>query len=188
MCYAKRAMENAYIPPGALQAIRARLSEQDRAIVDLLAGTGYRLDDILYSRVYHWSGDSVSLRERKTGNIRTVRITPETRSAIAIINRTNKPIGQPHRPRLSYFLPTTRINPPTGCRAKRHRSTIHAHFARAVQEAGYAGCGYTVHSLRKVYAHRLYERTGSLLAVQRDLGHKHLATTLLYALGDAVRL
>lgn len=188
MCYAEEAMENAYIPPGALSAIRARLSEQDRAIIDLLTETGYRLDDVLYSRVYHWSGDSVSLRERKTGNIRTVRITPETRSAIATINRINIPIGQPLRPRLSYFIPTTRINAPTGCRAKRHRSTIHAHFARAVREAGYAGCGYTVHSLRKVYAHRLYERTGSLLAVQRDLGHKHLATTLLYALGDAVRL
>lgn len=181
-------MENAYIHPGALAAIRARLSDQDRAIVDILAGTGYRLDDLLYSRVYHWSGDQVSLRERKTGNIRTVKLTPETRSAIAIINRCNTSPSQPIRPRLAYFLPTTRINPPAGCRAKRHRSTIHAHFARAVREAGFAGCGYTVHSLRKVYAHSLYERTGSLLAVQRDLGHKHLATTLLYALGDAVRL
>lgn len=181
-------MENAYIPPGALQAIRARLSEQDRAIVDILAGTGYRLDDVLYSRVYHWSGDSVSLRERKTGNLRTVALPPEIRSAIATVNRYNTPIGQPQRSRLAYFIPTSRKSAPQKCRHKRHRSTIHAHFARAVREAGYEGSGYTVHSLRKVYAHRLYERTGSVLAVQRDLGHKHLATTLLYALGDVVRL
>lgn len=181
-------MENSYIPPGALLAIRARLSEQDRAIVDLLAGTGYRLDDILYSRVYNWAGATVTLRERKTGNKRTVTITSELRQAIATINRYNTPSGQTRRPRLAYFLQTTRINAPAGCRHKRHRSTIHSHFQRAVREAGYAGCGYTVHSLRKVYAHNRYKETGSLLAVQRDLGHKHLATTLLYALGDAVKL
>lgn len=181
-------MENAYIPPGPLAAIRARLPPDDRAIVDILTGTGYRVDDLLYSRVWQWQGEQVTIRERKTGNVRTVRITAPVRAAIAEINRAAIKPGQAKRPRFAYLIGSTRPNAPRKCRRKRHRSTIFRHFARAVREAGFAGCGYTVHSLRKVYAHAQYERTGSLLAVQRDLGHKSLSTTLLYALGDAVRL
>ena len=181
-------MENAFIPPGPLAAIRARLPPEDRAIVDVLTGTGYRVDDLLYSRVWQWRGDTVTLRERKTGNTRTVPVTAPVRAALAVINRAALRPGQAERPRLAYLIGSTRQRAPVRCRRKRHRTTIFRHFARAVREAGYAGCGYTVHSLRKVYAHSLYERTGSLLAVQRDLGHKSLSTTLLYALGDVVRL
>ena len=180
-------MENAYIPPDALREVRARLNEYDRAIVDLITLTGYRIDDILFTRVCSWAGAEVTLCERKTGHLRTLKITTELRQVINTINRKNKPDGQRKRSPLAYFIPTTR-RIRKGCRHKIHRTTIYRHFEQAVREAGFEGCGYTIHSLRKVYAHDQYKKTGSLLAVQRDLGHKHLETTILYALGDQIRL
>lgn len=180
-------MENAYIPPEALRAVRARLNQYDRDIIDLITLTGFRIDDILFTRVCSWAGDSVSLCERKTGHMCTVPITTELRQVINRINRRNKPDGQRKRSPLAYFIPTTR-RIRKGCRHKIHRTTIYRHFEAAVAEAGYTGCGYTIHSLRKVYAHERYKATGSLLAVQKDLGHKHLETTILYALGDQIKL
>lgn len=41
----------------------------------------------------------------------------------------------------------------------------------------------SMHSARKIYAINLYRRTGDYNAVQRDLGHEHLETTLIYIHG-----
>ena len=55
---------------------------------------------------------------------------------------------------------------------------------KAVDRANCSGRGYSPHSLRKVYAVRALAKTGDLLAVQSDLNHSHLSTTMLYALSD----
>jgi integrase/recombinase XerD len=39
----------------------------------------------------------------------------------------------------------------------------------------------SVHSLRHTFATRLYRQTGDLRLVQRALGHRHIATTEIYA-------
>jgi len=39
----------------------------------------------------------------------------------------------------------------------------------------------SVHSLRHTFATRLYSKTGDLRLVQRALGHRHIATTEIYA-------
>ena len=41
----------------------------------------------------------------------------------------------------------------------------------------------SMHSARKIYAINLYRKTGDYNAVQRDLGHEHLSTTLIYIHG-----
>jgi site-specific recombinase XerD len=46
----------------------------------------------------------------------------------------------------------------------------------------------TVHSLRHTFATRLRERTGDLRIVQAALGHRHLATTEVYAHVDAAEV
>ena len=43
------------------------------------------------------------------------------------------------------------------------------------------------HSARKVFAVELYEKTGDLAAVQRNLDHEYVSTTLIYALADELR-
>ncbi len=132
--------------------------------MDLLVTTGYRLDDILRLRNWQIKGKSITIRERKTGNIRTVE------------NTCSKVCGNP----LEYLF---KGRGRTGEKKKLHRSTFWRHFERAVCAAGLDGRGYTVHSLRKVYAVNLYRATGDVKAVQTDMGHKSLATTCLYVLG-----
>ena len=71
---------------------------------------------------------------------------------------------------------------------KLHRSTAYRQFEKAVGKAGLKGKGYTVHSLRKLYAVRLYQSTGSLLKVQEDLNHGKIQTTMFYVFDFDVKL
>lgn len=158
--------QNNYIPDGDLAKIRSRLTGDDVMIMDLLLETGYRLDDVLRLRRYQLSGKSITVRERKTGNVRTVTYSGRYR-----VTGCN----------LGYVFSTRRGR--AGDRRKVHRTTFWRHFERAVVSAGLDGRGYTVHSLRKCYAVALYRRTGSVELVQRDLGHHSIATTALYLLG-----
>ncbi len=132
--------------------------------MDMLVLTGYRLDDILHLRKWQLAKEQITLRERKTGNIR------------AVDNPCVKPCGHP----FEYMFGGRGRQ---GERKKLHRTTFWRHFERAVCAAGLDGKGYTVHSLRKIYAVTRYKATGDIRAVQTDLGHKSLATTCLYVLG-----
>ena len=67
---------------------------------------------------------------------------------------------------LRYLFPT-RTNRSEQKRRKLHRSTAHRHFAEAVKKAGFSNCGYTVHSLRKIYARIYIKRLDLALAAQR---------------------
>lgn len=133
---------------------------------DLLLETGFRIDDVLRIRKYQLRRDYITLKERKTGNVRTVPYSGKYR-----VSGGN----------LSYVFPSRRGR--AGDKRKLHRSTFWRHFEKAVKAAGLSGRGYTVHSLRKCYAVELYKRTGDVLRVQKDLGHKNLSTTCLYLLG-----
>lgn len=165
-------MTNTWIPPQRLAEIREMMNSRDQLITDVLVETGFRLDDIMHIRKSSLSGCSVHLREMKTGRYRTANLSPET------ARRLTEYAAKRHT--LSYLFPALR----RAKRKKQHRSTYWRHFVRAAKDAGYAGCGYTPHSLRKVYAVALLQRSGSLAAVQKDLGHTNISTTAIYALSD----
>ena len=174
--------QNQWIPPEHYAAIRRRLDPRMAALCDLLRDTGYRVDDVLRSTVGEWRGkDSVTLYEYKTKKRRTVYLTEPARSAVRRLLsyrydlRDDDPLCPARRPVV-------------GGRPWLHRSTVYRAFVRASERAGLSDRGYTVHSLRKCYARSAYERTGSLLAVQRDLGHKSLETTLWYVTGSDIHL
>lgn len=154
-------LANNYIPPQDLAAIRRGLNARDKQIMDILVLTGYRLDDVLHLRKWQISKKTIRLTERKTGNIRTVD------------NPCVKPCGHP----FEYVFGGRGRQ---GEQKKLHRSTFWRHFEKAVEAAGLSNKGYTVHSLRKVYAVNLYMQTRDIKAVQKDLGHKNIATTCLY--------
>ena len=181
----KKPIASAYIEPQDLDKIRRRLSREDCALVDILRLSGYRVDDLLCSVEFQWSGKtSVTLKEAKTGNIRTVKITPELREAIDRYKSVRRLKWKPTM--LTYFVQARRFRKDDA--HKRHRTTLYRHFAEAVKKAGLEGKGYTVHSLRKCYAVNLYASTGSLLAVQKDLGHSNIATTCLYVFASRASL
>jgi len=57
------------------------------------------------------------------------------------------------------------------------RITYHRHLKRAC-EAARSDC--SAHSTRKLYARNIFERTGSIEAVQKALNHKYITTTAAY--------
>lgn len=170
-------MTSHWIPDKEYMEILKKLNDRDQKIVRLLRFTGYRVDDVLYSRCWQWQAPKVTIKEAKTGKLRTVDRTP----AMKLI--TEALIGDRHI--LEYLVPTRHRR--QNRRKKIHRTTLWRHFEAAVKKCGYDGRGYTLHSLRKCYAVDLLRKTGSFVAVQEDLGHKYLSTTLLY-LKDALTL
>lgn len=172
-------IRNRYIPPDHLDRIMRHAVSEDRIIYTLAIETGYRIDDILTIR-QHQATTAINtgvltLKESKTGKSRTVKLSSEALRAIQ--RQFEGGIGVKHP--LKYLFPS-KTSRKAQKRQKLHRSTVQRHFAEAVKRAGLAGRGYTVHSLRKVYARRLYDRTRSALTVMRDLNHDNIDTTLLY--------
>ena len=170
---------NAYIPDEHYRKIRECLRPEYRYLVDLLRLTGFRVDDLLSTRNYQWSGAEIALRERKTGNTRRIQITPVITLSLSRYRRAHS--GRRELNQLAFTFQAVRHG--EGMRHKLHRSTIYRAWETAIKDAGLEGRGYTIHSLRKCYAVDLLKRTGSVEAVQRDLGHKYLSTTLLYIYG-----
>ena len=144
-----------------------------KPIFMLLAETGFRVDDILKMRkwvlVKALDTGVLALTEAKTGKSRSVQLSDVAMSVL-------RGLKTPQKSSLSYVFHTLR----RVYRMKRHRSTLTRQFTAAAERAGLAGRGYTVHSLRKLYARRLYNKTRSLLAVQRDLNHANQQTTMFY--------
>ena len=172
-------MRNTQITEMDFSRILRASSREDRALWTLAVETGYRIDDLLRVRQYQISRATsadepfLSLVERKTGKTRAVPLSPRALDAIRVLWGL---VEQRHP--LAYFFQARRRLP--GQKNKLHRVTVYRHFNRLLQETKLDGKGYTVHSLRKLYALRAYERTGSLLAVKADLNHTSLNTTMLY--------
>ena len=173
--------QNRYIPPDHYAAIRRRLSPRMAAMCDLLRWTGFRVDDVLHTTIGDWRGDQITIAERKTGNVRTVHINAIARAAVRRLTAY-----RPEAPDSEPLFRGERLR--AGDAPWMHRSTAWKRFKEAVTEAGLDGYGYTIHSLRKIYAVGEYDRTHSLLAVQKDLGHKRIETTLWYVCGSDISL
>ena len=173
--------QNRHIPRDHYAQIRRNLDPRMASLCDLLRATGYRIDDVLHTTVGDWRGRSVTIREAKTGNSRTVELSQAAQDAVKrlLAYRASAPDDEP-------MFRGQRSRP--GDRPWLHRSTVWRRFTAAVCVAGLDGYGYTIHSLRKCYAVDVYDRTQSLLAVQRDLGHKKIDTTLWYVCGSDVKL
>lgn len=174
--------QNRHIPRDHYAQIRRQLSPRMAALCDLLRSTGYRIDDVLHTTAGDWRGRSVTIKEAKTGNTRTVELSQAAQDAVRrlLANRPQPVADDEPMFRGQRFRP--------GDRPWLHRSTVWRRFTAAVRAAGLDGYGYTIHSLRKCYAVDVYDRTQSLLAVQRDLGHKKIDTTLWYVCGSDVKL
>lgn len=171
-------MRNSQISKTDYERILRASSPEDRALWILAAETGFRIDDLLRARQYQISRATAEkpfliLAERKTGKTRGVSLSPRALDAIAtlwgLIERRHP---------LAYFFQARRRL--LGQKNKLHRTTVYRHFNKLLRETKLDKEGYTVHSLRKLYARTAYERTGSLLAVQRDLNHSSVNVTMLY--------
>lgn len=179
----KTSLRNHWIPEPDLAAIFSRLRQEDEAIARLSLLTGFRIEDILESRLVDWNSGSIILQERKTGKLRGIPNNSAIRGTIEEIRACTQDRREwtEHN---GYLVPA-RKRSPDGKPRHLARSTIWRAWHRAIEQADKIGYGYTVHSLRRCYAVREWRRTGSIEAVQRDLGHKYAGTTYSY-LQDAI--
>jgi len=58
-----------------------------------------------------------------------------------------------------------------------HRSTIHRRIKKAIKGLKFNA---SAHSMRKLYAHSIFDETHDLKKVQESLNHRNLTTTLAY--------
>lgn len=170
-------MKNRFINATDMTRIMRVSEPDDRAVWVICSDTGFRIDDILSLR--QWQVDRalkppflLEIKEKKTGKSRTVTLSDNCVRAFKLLSGNIV-----HRHPLAYFFQSRSRH---GDRKKIHRSTVFRHFNRVLKCCGFDTKGYTVHSLRKVYAHNAYTRTGSLLRVKADLNHDKVETTMLY--------
>ena len=150
-------------------------------IIDLLTATGLRVDDLLNTEARAWQGRAVTVKEAKTGKSKFVIVDDEIiRPAI---NRLSRLTAGRRGDGCVCLVPSLRCR--DGRRLSVHRSTVWRHIQRAIRRAGLSERGYTVHSLRRVYAVNVLRATGSIEEARKALGHDRISTTLIY-LQDAL--
>jgi integrase len=66
-----------------------------------------------------------------------------------------------------------------------HRSTIHRHIKKALRGQNFDA---SAHSMRKLYAHMVFNNTHDITAVQAALNHKNIITTCAYLDIDVQKL
>lgn len=146
---------------------------RDRAIVWLLKDGAVRIGEALDLRLgdIHWAGHRLQIRCSKSRNQRVVPLTDEALAALSDYLRHERPkdlshdfvfvclgrrsFGQPFRYRAWVYV----------CeQARRKAGTLNVH----------------AHAFRHACATNLAEAGMPLDALQRQLGHRHIETTLIY--------
>lgn len=130
--------------------------------------TGLRISDILRLEVSDLK-PSMVVKEKKTGKLRNISIPL---NLISLLKQNAKMCNS------KYCFPSSR-NPSKPI----HRDTIAAQIEKAKQSCGITDLTISMHSARKMYAIRKFHETGDHRAVQKDLGHRHEGTTLVYIYG-----
>ncbi|HXH09542.1 MAG TPA: tyrosine-type recombinase/integrase [Alphaproteobacteria bacterium] len=158
-----------------------RTALRDRALFVLGIRTGYRISELLSLTVGDvWQHgrvvDRVSVARRhmkgKTQG-RTVLLHPEAKDAIAswLAEQRARGVVDPKTP-----LFTSR----QGSDRAMTRVRAHQILTAAFDAAGLTG-KLATHSMRKTFAHRMYERLGrDLLKLQRAMGHRNINDTVRY--------
>lgn len=155
-----------FIDENTLERLRAAMPPAYWLPLWVSLETGLRVGDVCALRRDQLDGCRLSFLAAKTGKEGTAELSAELAAAL----RKNA--------RGRYIFPS-----PLKPREHITRQAIWARVKRAAKKAGVPPEGVSPHSLRKVYAVRLYRQRG-LRAAQEALQHDRTETTELYALSD----
>ncbi len=148
-------------------------SHRDRAIVWLLKDGGLRIGEALDLRIgdIHWAGRRITVRAPKTHNARTIALSTDALAALGAYVRLERPPDLDHD-HIFVCLGRRSFGRPFGYRAwafvceqaRRQAGTPRVH----------------AHALRHTCATNLAEAGMALDTLQRQLGHRHIDTTMIY--------
>jgi integrase len=167
----ERKKERRYITQEEEVAILAQLTGKHHALVVMAVDTGLRLSELLNLRWRDLTTTSLSVVKSKNEQARRIPLTSRVRGLLEQMPRDG------HGP----FSGIDRFN------ASRT-------FREAAEKAGIKDSGVVFHSLRHTCASRLVMAGANTTLVKEWMGHKSIATTMLYAhlspktLMDAVTL
>jgi integrase/recombinase XerC len=143
---------------------------RDRAMIEVLLGTGIRLGELTALDMDDIDLDAKHLRVRAKGNVPQVKfIKTDLRTLLRRYLAERRRHGRPEMEAL--FLSNR-----DGRLCKRQIANRLAHWLR---KAGIEK-ELTPHGLRHTFATHLYGATNDLLVVQRALGHRDVSTTQIY--------
>ncbi len=150
--------------------LMARKAEKYDILFKIGAETGLRITDILNIKVTDYYAGTVI--EQKTKKAKEIKLSDKTKKQIANHIKANN--LQLH----NYIIFSTirRVNKPLSRRQ--------AHYViRGVSgQLGLKNVG--THSLRKTYAREHFKKHHNLEALQQELNHKYITTTLMYLFDD----
>ena len=150
--------------------IMCQLDQRDRDIFWISFETGLRIGDILKLQIYDVQHNPMTVYETKSKRSRLIGISDELHEHL---KRKYK-----YRPSLwggngSNLLFLSRY----GVKKAINRSTYYRRLRKA---STVLKINFSAHSGRKLFAMNVFERTGSVPAVQEALHHKYITTTATY--------
>ena len=171
----------------------ALLAARDRALLDLLYGTGLRVGELVELDVGHLDRGRAELRVRGKGN--KERIVPVPGAALASL--LDYLDSRPGRDKLAHTAPEKlaqsgreKLAQPLFLNARGSRLTdrgVRVILRRRLLETGVTRPA-SPHTLLHSYATHLLDADVDLRAIQELLGHERLSTTQRYTLVSAERL
>lgn len=157
-----------WVHTDSLKHILAALMPANRLAIETSLATGLRIDDVLHLRTADLSRERFTIKERKTGKARRLRLPQSLRDDL---------LGQAGR----WWVFEGRTDP----RKPRTRQAVWKDLHRAcVLFRISKQLHISPHSARKIYAVSKYQTGQSLDKVRRLLNHSNEAVTMIYAMAD----
>jgi integrase len=141
-----------------------RLEYRDQLLIKLAIESGLRISDILKLTVGHIQNRTMTVFESKSRRERTFKISSELHGELKKLTKYRK-----HSSIL--FCSARSASKPI------HRSTIHRKIKKALKTLKFDA---SAHSMRKLYAHSIFDATHDLVKVQEALHHRNISTTCAY--------
>lgn len=163
-------MRSDWLDKNDISHLYAALTPTNALVLRVCVESGLRIGDALSIRTEQLRRASFTLHEQKTGKSRRLRLSQALRADL--LRQAGAVYVFPHR------------NDPN---RPRTRQAVYNDIKRAARAFRLSG-QISPHSLRKFYAVERLRQTGDLAAVQRELNHERLETTIIYALADRLDL
>ncbi len=151
---------------------------RDRAILELLYGTGLRVGELVSLRCSHVGRERELRVVGKGGRERVVLLTQAARAALDDYLRRSRPVLA--RPGVDALFVSRRGGP---LQVRDVQRRLRAYVERAL-----GGLRVTPHTLRHTFATHLLDGGADLRVVQELLGHRSLQTTQMYTHTTRARL